>query len=121
MAAGIAEIDAAAAVSGVDLAGPMSARVGPVRQSAGLNLAVDRIEVVFGNQERVMLRSDLLTLGYVGVVEVGTVLECDGQEGAERLRARQPEQLGEELRGLPLIVGGDNGVVELDRHCAGQF
>ena len=85
MAAGVAEVHAAAAVPGVDLAGSMTARVGPVLQPARLDLAVDRVEVVLRDQERVVLRSDLLALGYIGVVEACAVLERDGQEVAEWL------------------------------------
>ena len=120
MASGVAEVDAATAVVGVDLAGPLAARVGPVLQPADVDLAVDRVEVVLGNQKRVMLRVDLLAVGYIGVVEGRAVLERDGQEAPERHRARQPEQLADKLSGLPLVAGGDDGVVESDRHGACQ-
>src|ERR1700737_4333542 len=120
MAAGVAEIDPAATVSGVDLAWSMIARVGPVLQPAGLDLAVDHVEVVLRDQEGVMLRSDFLPVGHIGIVEVRAVLDRDGHEVAERHRTRESEQLGEKFRGLPLIAGGDDGVVELDRHCACQ-
>src|SRR5271166_6481527 len=121
VASGVAEVDPAAAVVGVDLARPTSARVGPVLQAARLDLAVDRVEVVLRDQERIVLRSDLLTFGYIGVVEASAMLERDGQEVAEWRRARQSEQLGQKLRGLPFIAGSDNRVVELDRHCAASL
>src|ERR1700722_7925152 len=89
-------------------------------QPAWRDLAVDRVEVVLGNQKSVMLRSDLLASGDLGVVEGCAVFEGDGQKVTERLWTRQPEQFADELGGLPLIVGGNDGVVELDRHRAFQ-
>src|SRR5271163_5180829 len=67
-----------------------------------------------------MLRSDLLASGDLGVVEGCAVFEGDGQKVTERLWTRQPEQFADELGGLPLIVSGNDGVVELDRHRAFQ-
>src|SRR3984957_8011422 len=89
-------------------------------QPAWRDLAVDRVEVVLGNQKSVMLRSDLLASGDLGVVEGCAVFEGDGQKVTEWLWTRQPEQFADELGGLPLIVGGNDGVVELDRHRASQ-
>src|SRR5258708_5651816 len=67
-----------------------------------------------------MLRAYLLASGHLGVVEGCAVFECDDQKVTERLWTRQPEQFADELGGLPLIVGGNDGVVELDRHRAFQ-
>ena len=75
MASGVAEVDTASAVASVDLAGSMAARVGPVLQPARLDLAVDRVEVVLRDQKRVVLRSDLVARGYIGVVEACAVLD----------------------------------------------
>src|SRR6516165_5461174 len=118
MPGGIRKVHPAAAVAVVDLAGPLRTRVRPVLQAACLDLAVDRVELLFGNQKRVMLAPDLLALGDVGVIETGAVIERDNHEGPERLRARQAEQFGEEFRGLPLVARGDDGVVETDAHIS---
>ncbi len=118
MASGVSEVDAATTVVGVDLARPLAARVRPVLQPPRLDLAVDRVEVVLGNQKRVMLRAYLL--GRIGVVEGRAVLELHGQEAAERHWTRQPEQLADKLSGLPLVAGGDDGVIESNGHCACQ-
>ena len=104
MPGGIREVHPAAAVAVVDLAGPLGTRVRPVRQAAGLDLAVDRVELLLGDQERVVLPPDLLALGHVRIIETGAVLECDNHEVAERLRARQAEEFGEKLRGFLLVA-----------------
>ena len=66
MAPGVSEVDAATTVVGVDLARSLAAGVRPVLQPPRLDLAEDRVEVVLGNQKRVMLRAYLL--GRIGVV-----------------------------------------------------
>ena len=118
MPGGVGEVHAAAAVAVVDLAGPFGARVRPVLQATRLDLAVDRVEILFGNQKCVVLPPDFLALGDVRVIETGAVLECDDHEAAERRRAGQAEQLGEKFRGLLLVAGGDDGVVETDGHSS---
>src|ERR1700752_4550878 len=100
MPGGIGEVNSAATVPVVDLAGPCGTRVRPVLQAARLDLAVDGVELLFGNQKRVVLPPDLLAHGGIRVIETGAVLECDNHEVAKRLRARQVEEFGEKLRGL---------------------
>ena len=56
----ILEVDAAAAVVVVDLAGPAAPRIGPVLQTALADASVDRVELVLGHQERIVLRADVL-------------------------------------------------------------
>ena len=58
--------------------------------------------------------------GDLGEVEGCAMFEGDGQKVTELLWTWQPEQFADELGGLPLIVGGNDGVVELDRHRACQ-
>src|SRR5262249_22686306 len=62
----ILEVHAAAAVVAIDLAGPALHRVGPVLEAALSDAAVHVVEVVFADQERVVLVCDLA----VRVVEV---------------------------------------------------
>ena len=104
MPGGIREVHPAAAVPVVDLAWPCGARVRPMLQATRLDLAVDGVEFRFGNQKRVVLPPDLLTLGNIRIIETGAVLECDNQEVAKGLRARQAEEFGEKLRGLLLVA-----------------
>ena len=118
MPGGIREVHPAAAVAVVDLAGPFGARVRPVRQAARFDLAVDRVELLLGDQECVVLPPDLLAFGDVGIVETGAVVECDNHEVAEWLRARQVEELGEKLRGFLFVACRDDGVVETDGHSS---
>jgi hypothetical protein len=114
----IREIHPSSAVVAVDLPRPSSTRVCPVLQAARLDLAVYSVEVLFGNQKRVVLLPDLLALGDVREIEIGAVLECHSQEPANRRRAWQPEEFCEKLRRLPLVACGDNGVVETDGHSS---
>src|ERR1700761_9782888 len=104
MPGGIREVHAAAAVPVVDLAGSSGARVSPVLQATRLDPAVDRVEILFGDQKRVVLPSDFLALGDIRVIETGAMLECDNHEVAERCRAGQAEQFGEKFRRLLLVA-----------------
>src|SRR3954465_8932710 len=65
----VVEVDPAAAVDVVDLARPATARIGPVLHAAVADLPVDRVELVLGHQERIVLRPDLLVVGHLCVVE----------------------------------------------------
>ena len=85
MPRGILEVHAAAAVVVVDLARAAAPRIGPVLQPALADAAVDRVELVLGDQEGVVLRADLLTGRRLCVVEAGAVVESYGEEGAELL------------------------------------
>ena len=96
MPAGILEVDAAAAVVVVDLAGPAAPRIGPMLQTALLDASVDPVEIVLGHQERIVLRTNLLALGHLRVVEAGAVVEAYRQEVTEFLGGWQAEELGEE-------------------------
>src|SRR5262249_31292033 len=55
VAVGVLEVDAAAAVVAVDLAGAALHRVGPVLEAALADAAVDVVEVALADQERVVL------------------------------------------------------------------
>ena len=110
MAVGVLEIDAAAAVVAVDLAGLLLAGVGPVVELAFLQAGEDAVEVLFADQEGVVLPRDLA----IDPVEVerDAVVEFDDQERPEARRLRPPENLGQEsCRCLP-VAAPDDGVVE---------
>src|SRR6185295_13797546 len=91
----VLEVDAAAAVVVVDLAGSAAPRIGPVLQTALLDTSVDVVEFVLGHQEGVVLRMYLLVLGHLRVVEADTVVEPYREERTELLGCRQAEELGE--------------------------
>src|ERR1700739_2130218 len=103
MAAGVTEIHSAATVAVVDLAGPAQLRIGPVLHSALTDSAVDRVEVVLGNQECVVLWSNVVAA--VGEIEADAVIEFHRQEMAHGLGGRQAEQFCEEGGRLSLVVG----------------
>jgi sirohydrochlorin cobaltochelatase len=67
VAVGILPVDPSAAVVGVDLAGPPSPGVRPVREPAPPDPPEDRIEVGLVDEERVVLRDDGAVI--VGIVE----------------------------------------------------
>src|ERR1700682_6445069 len=112
----ILEVDAAAAVVVVDLAGPAAPRIGRMLQTALLDASVDPVEIVLGHQERIVLRADLLASGDLRVVEAGTVVESYRQEVTEFLGAWEAEELCEEVGGFLPVFRGDDGVVERDSH-----
>lgn len=76
----IVEVDAPAAVVVVDLAGAVVEGVRPVREARLPDPGEDRVEVVLGDEERVVLRRDLA--GRVHVVEGHAVGDLDRDEGA---------------------------------------
>jgi hypothetical protein len=106
-------VDAAAAVVGVDLTRVLLEGIGPVRQPARPDPAEDLVELLLGDEERVVPGRHH---GVVEEVQRDLVGQLDDGERAEVHRWRQPEELGQEGgRGVP-VVRGDDGVVELDGH-----
>ena len=69
-----------------ELARPVFAGVGPVRQSADPDPAEDLVEVGFGDQERVVLRADRAVV--IGEVQGDAVAGLHGQEWPECLGGR---------------------------------
>src|ERR1700693_5675863 len=63
MPGGIREVHPATAVVVVDLARPIVTGVRPMLQAARLDLAVDRVELLLGDEEGVVLPRDFLALG----------------------------------------------------------
>ena len=86
--------------------------------AAVADLAEDRVELVLGHQERVVLGVDFLAVRHLRVVEADVVGDSHHQEMSERLRVRQVEQLGQKSRRFLLVLRGDDGVVQLDAHVA---
>ena len=90
MAAGVAPVDAAAAVVVVDLVLASEVRLGVVLDPALDDAAVDLVEVVLGDQERVVLRVDRLAVGDLGEVERRAVLDRNARNGPKRRGAGSP-------------------------------
>ena len=82
MAIGILEIDAAAAVVSVDLAGALLERIGPVRETSCANAPEDAVEVLFVDQESVVMGNDI-RIADVDETQKCTVLELNIQDGAK--------------------------------------
>src|SRR5437899_1366458 len=111
---GVPEVHATTTVVAVDLPRPAESRVGPVVEPALRDPAEDLVELVFTDEERVVLRRDLAV--DVVKVERHAVARLDDAERPERRRLRQPEDLGEERRRPLLVPAPDDGVVELHAH-----
>jgi hypothetical protein len=94
MAVGIVEIDAAAVVPVIDLAGFGTRGARPVRQSPLLDAREDLIELRLAHQERVMLRGDVA----VDVDEIQCQVIADAHQGewAHRHGRPQSQDLAEE-------------------------
>src|SRR5918998_5267166 len=87
------EVDAAAPVVVVDLARPAPAGVGPVVDRPLEDALVDGGELVFGDEERVVLGGDVVG-GDGREVEADPVRRGDLPEVTERLRRPPPQQGG---------------------------
>ena len=79
MPRGIRKVHATPAVVVVDLPGPVLTGVRPVLQTTRFDLAVDGVEVLFGNQKCVVLSPDFLSLGDVRVQETERAIAADGR------------------------------------------
>src|SRR5262249_35096722 len=104
----------AAAVAGIDLIRPGPPGVGPVPQPTLPDAAEDGIELRLADQERVVLRLDVLGTIIEGQGDV--VAEPDIQERAVRRRLVQAQQAGDRPRRADLVPDPDDRVVEQDRH-----
>ena len=75
----------------------------------------DLVELVLGDQERVVLPGDL-AIG-IGEVERDAVAGRHDEEVPERLGCRQPEDLRQKRRRFLLVASGDDRVVQLRNHA----
>jgi hypothetical protein len=103
-----------AAVVGVDPAGAALAGVSPVFEALCADAFEDLVELVFANQECVVLEGNLA----IGLVEVerDIVVKRDHEERSEAARGWKAEDLGKERRRLLLVAAPDDGVIELPAH-----
>src|SRR5664280_1750855 len=92
----VLEVHTMATVVVVDLTFGLEVRISPVVLSASLDAGEDLVEVVFGDQERIVLRKDL-TVGIVEVVVVegNAVAHLDNHERPPGLGVLKSENPGE--------------------------
>src|SRR5205085_5101837 len=103
------------AVPPVDLSAPRLARVGPEVEAALADATEDRVELALADEERVVLRRDLV----VGRMEVErhVVVDADDVEGPEARGRRPAEDFGEERRRASLVATPDDRVVQPYAHA----
>jgi len=102
----------------VDLARLLVPRVGPVRQLACTDATEDLVELVFADEEGVVLNDELAIRP--DEVEGDSVVERDGVKGPEPDRRRSPEDFGQEGRGRLRIAGVNDRVIQFNGHVALQ-
>jgi hypothetical protein len=113
MAVRIAEIKAAAAVAMVDRHVLMRARSAAVGDALFENPVVDPVELGLADLERVMMPLELFL-----IVEVDgqLLVDPDRREVRDWAGIFKTKDPGEKPGGCFLVVGGHNGVIEMDRH-----
>src|ERR1700730_17641612 len=99
----ILEVDTAPAIVGVDLALFMLVGVGPVGQIASSDATEDLVEVALVDEERVVLRRDVIAP--VHEVEADVVIRGHNEERTKRGGLREAENLREKRRGYLLVAG----------------
>ena len=111
----VPEVEAAALVTVVDLAVVVGLRAAAERHALVLDPLEDRVELLVGGQERVVVAVDLPP-----VVEVHRerVVELHRGEGPPRALVLQAEDARDELRRRLFVVGRDDRVVEIECHDA---
>ena len=110
---GVGEVEASAAIAGVDFARVRVGGIGVVGDACGTDSVEDGIEVVVADEERAMLRMELLG---VVVVERDAICHLDRHEVTDLPWWVHAEDRGEKTRRTDLVSAGDDDVVQLDRH-----
>src|SRR6516162_9816801 len=113
MAVRVAKIDAAAAVPIIELSVVKAPRCAAVRELRLANAAQDGIELGIADVEGVVVALELLV---VIEKERERVVETYRREMAVFRIGMEAENSRKKLRRCPLVVGGDDGVVEGDGH-----
>ncbi len=113
MSGRIHEVHAPAAVVVVDLARLLSVRIGVVRDPRLPDAGEGGVELLVGDEEGVVLHDDRLRRDG-GEVQGHPVAGGDRDERAPLGPDLQPQHVGQERGGLPVVPGVDDGVVQLD-------
>src|SRR4026209_1871962 len=109
MAVGVLEIDAAAAVVPADFAGTFPVGIGPVLKASVADAGEDLVELLFADEEGVVLGGNLAVV----FVEVdgNVVVERDDEHRPERCGARQAEDFSKKGCRLLLVAAPYDRVV----------
>src|SRR5437764_8112155 len=100
MSVRVIEIDPAAAVAVVDLAGALSTRSGVLPNTAGADPHECGVEFRLADEERVVLRPELLA---IGEIERDAVRGSDRHEMAPFRPGFQVQNVGEKFGGGPFV------------------
>ena len=111
VSARVVEVDSAAVVPGVDSAGFAPLRIRPVGKAARAYARENRIELGFGDEECVVLSSDV-ALG-VHEVERQVGVNLHDRERSDMAWRRQAHQLTEEARRDVLVACVNDSVIEM--------
>lgn len=114
---GVLEVDAPSAVISIDLIGQCLLRIGPMRDPAGAEAAVDRVEARVVDKEGVVLHLNVGDVRF-GELDEDAVVERDDRERSPQRRRGETEELREERRGLLAIPRGNDCVIEGDGHAS---
>src|SRR6516165_12650354 len=111
----VVEIDAAATIEMIDLAGTLAAEIRVVLHPGGADAGEGGIEFRVADQESIVLRAEALG---VGKIESDPVARLDRNEVAPCWSRLQVQDVGEELGGSPFVLRRDDRVVQLDTHLS---
>src|SRR5262245_42461926 len=120
MAVRVVEVEAAPIVPGVDLVALLAAGVRPVREAPITNPREDRVEFALADQESIMLGCHLAVRASIfleiHIVQRGIPHSHHGKRAEQRGR-REAQNLRHERGRGRFVVGGDDGMVQLDSHA----
>src|SRR5271166_3316388 len=111
----VVEIDAAAAIEMINLAGPLTAEICIVRDTGGADAGEGGIEFRVADQEGIVLRAKALR---VGKIERDSVPCLDRHEMAPFRSRLQVQDVGEELGRSPFVLRRDDRVVQFNSHLS---
>src|SRR5260370_35236241 len=118
MSVRVVEIDPAAAIAMVDLAGAVAAGCGVVLDPRGAGAGERRIEFRLADQEGVVLGSELLA---IGKIEGDAIGGADRHEVAPFRSRFEVQDVGEKLGGLPPVPCRDDRVIEFHAHLCSSL
>jgi hypothetical protein len=90
------------------------ARIGPIEKLPRTNSLEDVVEVRLADQKGVVLAGNL-SIG-IHVVQVRSVIGLDHHERSPSGGSGKTKHLGEKRCGRLAVMGGQDGVIELDSH-----
>ena len=104
----VVEIDAAAAVALIDLARPLATGRRVVPDAAGADARERRVELRLADEERIVLRPEILA---IGEIERDAVRGADRREMAPFRTSLQIENVGKKFGGGPSVPRRDDRVI----------